>query len=264
MTELKERIRSLFARHDMRAATILEMVIAAFVLILCLTFVIETFPVSDRTHRIVRTAEVVITTLFALEYIIRWWLNDFSWRYPFKPLAIIDLLAILPLFLTFGHWQFVRLLRLFRILRLLRFMQDKGALSAHISEMHLRTLRILFTLFCLVFIASGVIHEIEGPANPRQIRNFFDALYFTTVTMTTVGFGDIVPISGLGRLVTVMMIYTGVILIPWQIASFAQVLVRSVSKQAVTCTACGLKYHDLDASHCKACGNLIYQEYEGS
>ena len=89
-----------------------------------------------------------------------------------------------------------------------------------------------------------------------------DAFYFTVVALTTVGFGDITPVSEGGKWVTVIMILSGIILIPWQGGQIIKEWLHS-SKKSITCKKCGLKFHDDDASHCKSCGNIIYQEFEG-
>ena len=95
------------------------------------------------------------------------------------------------------------------------------------------------------------------------VNTFGDAFYFTAVALTTVGFGDITPMSEAGRWVTVLMVFSGIILIPWQVSRIVKEWVRLGTKTQITCPGCGLRYHDQDASHCKSCGHLIYQEYEG-
>ena len=93
--------------------------------------------------------------------------------------------------------------------------------------------------------------------------SFIDALYMTVITLTTVGFGDITPMSEAGRWVTVLMILSGIILIPWQVSRIAKEWIYIASKKESLCPGCGLRYHDEDASHCKSCGHVIYQEYDG-
>lgn len=96
-----------------------------------------------------------------------------------------------------------------------------------------------------------------------MIHNFGDAFYFAVVALTTVGFGDIVPVTGAGRAVTVICILAGILAIPWQVGLIAREWINLSQKNPAICSQCGLKYHDKDAVHCKACGTLIYQEYEG-
>jgi len=113
----------------------------------------------------------------------------------------------------------------------------------------------------IFFISSGLFYAVESAANPT-VKNFGDAFYFTVVTLATVGFGDIIPLSAAGRMVTVVMIISGIILIPWQVSRLVREWIHIATKQDIICTQCGLRYHDRDASHCKSCGKVIYQEYE--
>jgi voltage-gated potassium channel len=95
---------------------------------------------------------------------------------------------------------------------------------------------------------------ICNPRNPEGFSTFLDALYFAIVTMTTVGYGDIIPLSEAGRALTLMMILTGIALIPTQISSLIRYLVKVTDSQQVVCGGCGLAVHDQDARFCKQCG----------
>ncbi|MDS0259118.1 potassium channel family protein [Haloarcula sp. S1CR25-12] len=105
-----------------------------------------------------------------------------------------------------------------------------------------------------------MFYSVEHAANPG-VANFGDAFYYVVVTVSTVGFGDIIPVTAAGRWVTVAAILTGIIVIPWQAGKIVKEW-RSREKVAVTCPNCGLSHHDADASHCKACGHVIYQEFD--
>ena len=84
-----------------------------------------------------------------------------------------------------------------------------------------------------------------------------DAFYFSIVTMTTVGFGDVTPISEIGRLLTVLMIFTGIALIPWQVGDLIKRLVKNTTQVEIVCAGCGLAFHDVDAGFCKRCGTKL-------
>lgn len=126
----------------------------------------------------------------------------------------------------------------------------------------LNVIRLLLTLMMIFFVSSGFFWHFENAVNP-SVQTFGDAFYFTVVALTTVGFGDIAPVSSAGRWVTVLMILSGIILIPWQASKLVKEWMRISDKQKVICESCGLKYHDKDASHCKSCGHIIYQEFDG-
>ena len=232
---------------------------ALLVLIVCITFVVETYDVSKELIRFLLGVDTVITLIFLCDYIVRWWAKRFSLKYPFTIFALIDLVAILPLFLD-AHLQFVRVLRLFRILRLLRGLSKTGSVFGEISEYHLRLARIAFTLFCIIFISSGLIYDIEHEHNPEQIRTFFDALYFSVVTLTTVGYGDIVPLSTTGRVTVLFMILSGTLLIPLQLTNLVRYVIERRRRVRVDCKRCGQTRHDNNARYCKVCGEELPKE----
>ena len=116
--------------------------------------------------------------------------------------------------------------------------------------------RILFTLFAIIFVYSGLIYQVEHPVNPL-FSTFLDAVYFSVVTMTTVGFGDVTPISEAGRLMTVMMILTGIALIPWQLGDLIKQLVKTANQVETLCPTCELTLHDANAQFCKLCGTKL-------
>ena len=150
--------------------------------------------------------------------------------------------------------SFVRILRWFRILRLIRFIEGKALFGNLDREDSSIVTRILFTIFSIIFIYSGLIYQVEHSVNPQDFGTFFDAVYFAVVTMTTVGFGDITPTSDAGKLMTVLMILTGIALIPWQLGDLIKQIAKGTNKLNTTCPKCQLSSHDLDASFCKRCG----------
>ncbi|MEZ6186480.1 MAG: ion transporter [Planctomycetota bacterium] len=246
---------------------VIEFVTGALILIVCAIYVVDReissghLPALASMQETLQGIETGITVLFLLEYFVRWWASG-SWRYPLRPLAIVDLVACLPLFFP-QNFQFVRILRMFRVLRLLRLVQSRTFFFGEITVDHLLVVRIMFTIFCLVFITGGFVFELEREVNREQFPSLFDAFYFAIVTLTTVGFGDQSPVTAGGRLATACMILLGVLVIPWQLTNLARHLVTVGNKKATMCQGCGLKHHDQDASHCNACGRLIFQEFDG-
>ena len=89
-----------------------------------------------------------------------------------------------------------------------------------------------------------------------------DTLYMTVITITTVGFGDVVPYTKIGRTIILLVISLGLLVIPWNTGILIKHIVYSISKIKVICPKCGLMYHDRDAKYCKNCGGRIYIEYK--
>lgn len=259
---------------DCKTATgkIIDVFIILLNLFICAILVIETYPVSEETHRFLWTSELVIVFFFIIEYAARL----YGAKNRFKQLkdiySIIDLVAILPtlamvvfpffgIALDLGLIKLIRIFRVLRIFRFLRFTADADFFFGSITQQVLNIVRLVLTILMIFFVFSGAFFYVESGAN-LNVKTFGDAFYFTVVALTTVGFGDITPVSGYGKLVTVLMIISGIILIPWRASKIMKEWVHMASKKDVTCPECGLRYHDKDASHCKACGHVIYQEIE--
>lgn len=235
----------------------INLTIAGLVLLSSGIFVAETYDIPDLFRLQLNIIDTAIFVIFAIEYTLRLWSADNKIKYLLSVYSIIDLMAILPFFLGEVDISFIRLLRWFRILRLIRFIDRKNLFSSISTEDGVIFARILFTLFAIIFVYSGLIYQVEHPVNPKGFATFLDALYFSIVTMTTVGFGDVTPISELGRWLTVLMILTGIGLIPWQVGDLIKRLVKTANQVETVCAGCGLAFHDADAGFCKRCGTKL-------
>ncbi|MDY7023237.1 MAG: ion transporter, partial [Cyanobacteriota bacterium] len=213
--------------------------ITGLILLSSAIFVALTYPISTELRYILEEVDQVIVIIFACEYLIRFWVAEQKFRFIFNPYSIIDLVAILPYFLGFFNISFLRILRWFRILRLIRFIDVKVYIFRLQTEDAIIFARILFTLLTIIFIFSGLIYQVESPVNPKIFKTFLDAVYFSVVTMTTVGFGDVVPLSEAGRFLTILMILTGIALIPWQVGDLIKQLITTASKVETVCSGCG-------------------------
>ncbi|MDB9515685.1 ion transporter [Roseofilum reptotaenium CS-1145] len=245
---------------------IFNLTIITLVLISAAIFVIQTYNLPPDLDRVLDLANTWILLLFILEYLLRFWCAEQKLEYFLSIYSLIDLLIFIPF--IFGVFDieigFSKTLIWFRILHLLRYLGAKTFLGIINSENNLIVTRICFTLFSIIFVYSGLIYQIEHVINPQSFRHFFDALYFCIVTMTTVGFGDITPLSEAGRWITLAMILTGISLIPWQVGDLVKHFVKESQKVRVECQDCGLLFHDPDARFCKHCGSSLVEEREYS
>ncbi|MCM1984149.1 ion transporter [Lyngbya confervoides] len=236
----------------------IDLGILGLILLFSLSFVLNTFSLPSPWQQGLDWLNGAILCLFTLEYGLRLWSAENRLRYLFSPFALIDLMAILPLWLGVLDGRLIRIFRWFRLLRFARFLQKKQRLTRFFSPNTVLFARTLFTLFSIIFIYAGFIYQAEHLLNPEQFATFLDSFYFSVVTMTTVGFGDITPISQAGRLFTVLMILTGVALVPWQLGELIRQLFRSPPPSAALCPQCGPKIrHDGDARYCKRCGTAL-------
>ena len=226
-------------------------------------FVIETHNISDATQTFLHTAELFLVGIFILEYAARMWVAERKTKHFFNIYSIIDLLAILPVAVNFINLSFLRIfriLRLFRILRILRFQRifkSKNTMFGQLSDTQLVIIRIVLTIFTIVFVSSGFLWAIENKINPGEFGSIWKAMYFAIVTMSTVGHGDITPVSAWGRITTVIMILSGIALIPWQLGKLLKIVISTSGKTKSTCKKCGLIEHDTDAKFCKQCGKAV-------
>ncbi len=235
----------------------LNLVITGLVLLSSAIFVAETYDLPPEVRSQLHLVDTGILWIFAIEYLLRWWCSENRLRYCFSLYAIIDLLAILPVFTGAIDIQFIRIFRWFRILRLIRFLEGRTIIGYVSREDSVIFTRILLTLFIIIFVYSGLIYQVEHPKNPTVFRTFLDAVYFSVATMTTVGYGDVTPQTSLGRLLTILMILTGIAVIPWQLGDLIKRLVKTTNKMETVCPGCGLSYHDQDAQFCKVCGTPL-------
>ena len=256
--DLKERINFYFENVESLPGTIIDSSIIALILISSTIYVALTHPLPDFLVSILEIADAVIMIIFSVEYLLRFWTAEKKIKHFFSIYSIIDLVVILPFYFGLAGLGFLMILRVFRILRLLRFIKRIHLIARIPNEDVYVLINIAFTVFSIVFVFSGLFYFTEHRANPEIIATFFDAIYYSIVTMSTVGFGDIIPISTEGRVVTIIMIASAIILIPWQISVFLKRLIRTATKVRVKCQKCGLQHHDKDAIHCKDCGCTLF------
>jgi len=235
----------------------INLLITGLVLLSSAVFVAETYPLPADVRSQLELIDKAILWIFVAEYVIRLWCSEQRWRYFLSLYSIIDLLAILPFFIGASDIRFIRVFRWFRILRLIRFLEGRTIIGYISREDSVIFTRILLTLFIIIFVYSGLIYQVEHPKNPAVFRTFLDAVYFSVATMTTVGYGDVTPNTELGRLLTILMILTGIAIIPWQLGDLIKRLVKTSNKVEKICPGCNLGYHDADAEFCKVCGTPL-------
>lgn len=264
--DFKTQIRQILDESSTRWGMAVNGAIALLILFSAALFAIQTYPLPESVCRAIAIVDQSILILFTVEYALRIWSAERPLRFIFSLYGLIDLIAVLPFTLgllngllgglTGGllDTRFLRLIRWLRILRLARFFEEKTWLGRLSGYEGLIFARILFTLFAIIFIYSGAIYQAEHTANGQRFVTFLDAVYFAVVTMTTVGFGDITPITEAGRGLTILMILTGIALIPTQIGNLIQQFSKVQNSLRVTCLSCGLLGHEADAQFCRRCG----------
>ena len=215
-------------------------------------------------------ASWVFTGLFTVEYALRIYCVKKPWRFVFSFWGIVDLLAILPEYLIFlfvssgGHAsafaavRSLRLLRVFRILNLSWFQREGEDLGNAIWRARGKVVVFVMVVMIIVTIAGTVMYDVESTFDPNsKFTSIPMGIYWAIVTMTTVGFGDIVPKTTGGQFISAILILVGysLIIVPTGFVS-AEVLDRKRRRviSTVSCPSCFTEDHDDDAVYCKYCG----------
>lgn len=264
--ELRERLRFLFEDTKTWKGKLTSLLLVGLNAVFILLYIIETYPLSNHLYSVLWAIEVGITGIFILEYASRIYVSGQGLRKAFEPMMIADLMAIFPVLLVLAvpgltvSAGFLKVFRVFRVFRLFRVTDSRNFIWGKVSKTNLQIMKFATVIFAVFFISAGFFHEVEVQQNPG-VDTFRDSLYYMVVTLTTVGFGDITPVTSLGRWVTIFSIMAGIVIVPYQASKIVKTW-NSQEKVEVKCPECGLKYHDPDASHCKACGHVIEQEYD--
>lgn len=221
--------------------------------------------VKARWHDALYLAEWFFTLLFTAEYAVRLWVVRDPLRYARSFYGIIDLLAILPTFLSLLFpasaslvvIRALRLLRIFRVLKLVEYSSEAGVLIQALLRSRRKIFVFIATLLTIVVIFGALMYVVEGPEN--GYTSIPTAMYWAIVTVATVGFGDIAPATSFGRFVTSILIVIGYSIIAVPTGIYTAELARSLQprRQHVRCGECGLPDHESDAWHCRKCGRAL-------
>jgi voltage-gated potassium channel len=210
--------------------------------------------------------EWFFTILFTIEYILRLLSVRQPWRYAASFFGLVDLLAILPtyisLFIPGSQYlltiRILRLLRIFRVFKLAAYLSEAQLIVAALRASRRKISVFLFAVLVIVVIIGSAMYVVEGAEN--GFDSIPTGMYWSIVTLTTVGYGDISPQTPLGKAIAslVMIIGYAIIAVPTGIvtAELAQVA-RKGHITTQSCPTCGMEGHDHDAVHCKYCGELL-------
>ena len=266
----KTKLHDIIYEADTPAGKLFDVILLIAIIASIILVMLESIKSFDENfHDFLNISEWIITILFSLEYMARVITVKKPFKYIFSFYGIIDLLSTIPKYISllFGGihalaaLRALRLLRIFRILKLARYLGASNLLVSALKSSRAKISVFLFAVLILCIIFGTLMYLIEGEAS--GFSSIPISVYWCIVTLTTVGFGDIVPLSGWGKAVTVFSIISGIVLIPWQASQIVREWMNISQKKMIVCPTCGLKYHDKDASHCKSCGHIIFQEFDG-
>lgn len=209
--------------------------------------------------------EYFFTGLFTIEYLFRLYCSPKPWAYAKSFYGIIDLLAILPTYLAFffpdatymGMIRLLRVMRIFRVLKLVRYLKDSNILLRSLLMAKRKIFIFFSTVAILVTVFGSMIYVIEGPAN--GFTSIPQSIYWAIVTITTVGYGDLVPQTPIGQAIAALTMLLGysILAVPTGIITAELSQEMNAHRQLVRCLNCTKSGHDTDALHCKHCGSEL-------
>ena len=242
-------LRRLFYGHRPAAvafqAALLTLDIAAIAYFLATTFI------ADAPW--IRVVDLALGTLLALEFLGRMLAHRHPMRFLDNGAALLDLVVIASLFLSalLGNLAFLRVLRTLRLLRSYNVLGQLKKLSPAVRRQE-ELISAALDLAVFMLMVASIVYVTQRGAN-EGITNFVDALYFTVTTLSTTGFGDITLEGTPGRFLSMAIMLVGISLF----FRLAQAVFRPGGKVRHPCPRCGLRRHDPDAVHCKACGLVL-------
>lgn len=262
----RARLHTIIFEADTPAGKRFDVLLLALILLSVLAVCLESVrAIREAYGPALRIVEWAFTALFTIEYIARLATVRRPLRYMVSFYGLTDLLAILPTYLSVflpGTQSFLviralRLLRVFRILKLTHFIGEARLLGAAMRASMRKIIVFLGVVVTVVLIAGALMYVIEG--EERGYTSIPVAVYWAVSTMSTVGFGDIVPQTVLGRFLASVLMILGyaIIAVPTGIVTVELGAAARAANNTQACPSCGAEGHDNDARHCKYCGSSL-------
>ncbi|SET86848.1 ion transporter [Stigmatella erecta] len=263
---LRARLHTLIFEADTPAGKAFDVALLCAIVLSVLAVMLESVAeVRTRFGPVLHLAEWVFTLLFAVEYVLRLVAVRRPLDYARSFFGIVDLMALLPSFLsvllpgaqTLLVVRVLRLLRVFRILKLGHLLGQAEVLLTALRASRPKIIVFLGTVLTIDVIMGAVMYMVEGEEN--GFDNIPRSMYWAIVTMTTVGFGDITPKTVYGQLIAsvLMIMGYGIIAVPTGIVSVELAAATRQRPDTQACPGCGAQGHDLDARFCKRCGTAL-------
>lgn len=262
----KVRLGNTIFESDTREAKTFDLVLLFIILLSVALVILESIPDFRNNYgKGLKLAEWIITGIFTIEYIVRIVVARQPVKYVSGFYGIIDLLAIIPtylsLFLTGAQGLIViralRLLRVFRILKLTRYTKESRILIKALKSSRIKISVFLFAILMIIVIIGTLMYLVEGEEN--GFSSIPVGIYWAIVTLTTVGYGDITPVTDLGRIISAIVMILGyaIIAVPTGIVT-AEIVQSAVKKPGEKiCPYCNESNHDNDAEYCRKCGEKL-------
>jgi voltage-gated potassium channel len=264
----REKLHEIIFRADTPAGKIFDLALLTAIVASVLAVALESVqPLGERYAKELRVVEWVLTGLFTVEYILRLICVRSPRKYATSFFGLIDLLAILPSYLallipgaqTLMTVRILRLVRVFRVLKLTEYVSEGAVLLRALKASRPKIVVFLVFVASVVCTLGSLMYVVEGPGS--GFENIPLGMYWAIVTLTTVGYGDITPQTGFGKVVAsfIMILGYAVIAVPTGIVTTELAIAsrRPLEADARVCAACGAAGHTADAGFCRMCGSRL-------
>lgn len=265
-TALKHQLYIIIFGTDTPAGKLFDIVLIYTILLSVIAVLFDSVQgISSEFEKFFLIAEWFFTILFTIEYIVRVYCSPNRWQYVRSFYGIVDLASILPTYLSIFFpganyllvVRLLRVLRVFRVFKLVRYVSEADTLINAMYESRRKILVFFIAVLILATIFGSIMYIVEGPTN--GFTSIPISIYWTIVTITTVGYGDITPQSPLGQIVASAAMLTGYSIIAIPTGILTAELAREMTRErsAIICSSCLKTGHDTDARYCKACGENL-------
>tara|TARA_B100000212_G_C27355109_1_gene525484 strand:- start:26 stop:721 length:696 start_codon:yes stop_codon:yes gene_type:complete len=229
---LKNIIKNIIETQDSKTGYFLDIFIQVLIILSIVAFSIETLPnLSPTIIFYLDTFEFIAIVFFTVEYLLRFYVSDNKKKYIFSFYGIVDLIAIIPFYLpTSIDLRSVRAVRLLRLVKLFRFNKSLTILKNSFQEIKSELILFSFITFILLYISSVGIYFFENSVQPENFKSIFHCMWWAVCTLTTVGYGDVYPITVGGKIFTTIVTLMGVGVIAIPTGLFASALTSTLKK----------------------------------
>ncbi|NAS13396.1 ion transporter [Poritiphilus flavus] len=258
------------------AGKVFDIVLLVVIVYSIIIVMLESVPRIDvKYHAFLNISEWIVTILFTIEYILRIICINRPSKYIFSFFGVIDLLSTIPKYLSYlvvgsqyiVAFRALRLLRVFRILKLVRFVGESNNLLRALRASRTKIFVFVFFVLIISVLLGTIMYLVEGPEH--GFNSIPHSVYWTIVTLTTVGYGDISPETGFGQVIAtlIMIIGYGIIAVPTGIVSAEYSAQRKKGQvtppklaDGEACTDCGSEVLRADAKYCRKCGHKLSEK----
>lgn len=230
-------LKELVEQSNTPSGRVFDLGIQFLIILSIISFSVETLPnLNSRIHVALRLFETIAVIIFTAEYLLRFFVADKKLKFVFSFYGLIDLLAILPFYLSSGiDLRSIRILRLFRLFRAFKLLRYNRALERLGNALKLvRDELMVFLVACLflIYLSSVGIYYFEHKVQPEAFGSVFHSMWWSVATLTTVGYGDVYPVTIGGRIFTTAILFLGLGIIAVPAGLFASALSKSLQNDA--------------------------------